>query len=462
MSVAVENEPEAAATDDLSDDRLASEITTLAGHLAAALCRWLLLVAEFDRREAWGAWDCRSCAHWLSWRCGMSLRTAHDHLRVGHALGRLPLVRAHFASGELSYSKVRAITRAAVEPFEEAFFVNFALHATAPMLEAAVSGYRRSGRLDDTAAEDRHRRREFHWWLDDDGMVCFEGRLAPEEAQIVTAAIASATVPAARRSTERPLDDRGEPLPQPGDDPKWARQADALVAVCETALCGGGPAPADEGRGLVADPTATVVVHVDEPVLDHDSDGDCRLEHGPNLSPETARRLACDATTYTIATGPDGRPRLVDLAHKTLNRRLRRLLGERDGGRCRFPGCDLVGRLHAHHIVHREHHGPHTLDNLVTLCAFHHRAVHEGGYRIELLLGQVVVHRPDRDPVTTRPVAAPTGPDIEQRHRLEDRFVHAETIVGRWDGTRLTYDDLSWAIVALNEQRRRDEAAAFN
>lgn len=102
----------------LSDDRLAAEITTLAGHIAAAMCRWLLLVAEFDRREAWGAWDCRSCVHWLSWRCGVSSRTAQEQLRVAHALGRLPLVRAHFASGELSYSKVRAITRVAVEPYK--------------------------------------------------------------------------------------------------------------------------------------------------------------------------------------------------------------------------------------------------------------------------------------------------------------------------------------------------------
>src|SRR4051794_740336 len=54
----------------LATERLEAEITTLAGHIAAATCRWLLLVAEFDRREAWGGWGCRSCAHWLSWQCG--------------------------------------------------------------------------------------------------------------------------------------------------------------------------------------------------------------------------------------------------------------------------------------------------------------------------------------------------------------------------------------------------------
>ena len=217
-------------------ERLEAEIKSLSGHLAAALCRWLLLVAEFDRREGWGAWECRSCAQWLSWQCGMSLRTAQEHLRVAHALGDLPLVRARFAAGELSFSQVRAITRAADGPVAEEFLVHYALHATAQMLEKMVQGYRATGKLDDAAAEGRHQRRSFEWWVDDDGMVCFRGRLAPEEAQIVIAAIGAAT----KRSAERPVDDQGVPLPHPGDDPKAARQADALVAVCERVS----PAPA--------------------------------------------------------------------------------------------------------------------------------------------------------------------------------------------------------------------------
>ena len=197
-------------------ERLEAEIKTLSGHLAAALCRWLLLVAEFDRREGWGAWECRSCTHWLSWQCGMSVRTAQEHLRVAHALGALPLVRARFSTGELSYSQVRAITRAADGPVAEEFLVHYALHATAQMLEKMVKGYRRIGRLDDHAAEERHHKRSFEWWVDHDGMVCFRGRLAPEEAQIVIRAIGAATVPASKRSAERPVNEAGEPLPQPG------------------------------------------------------------------------------------------------------------------------------------------------------------------------------------------------------------------------------------------------------
>ena len=193
---------------EMPTERLEAEIKTLSGHLAAALCGWLLLVAEFDRREGWGQWECRSCTHWLSWQCGMSLRTAQEHLRVAHALEVLSLVRARFSRGELSYSQVRAISRVVDGPVAEEFLVHYALHATAAMLEKMVKGYRRTGRLDDEAAEDRHARRCFEWWVDEDGMVCFRGRLAPEEAQVVIAAIGAATVPATKRS-DAPMDVKG-------------------------------------------------------------------------------------------------------------------------------------------------------------------------------------------------------------------------------------------------------------
>ncbi len=514
----------------MATERLEAEIKTLAGHLAAAMCRWLLLVAEFDRREGWASWECRSCSHWLSWQCSMSLRTAQEHLRVAHALANLPLVRARFSTGELSYSQVRAITRVADCPAAEEFLVNIARHATASALEKAVAGYRSTGRLDDQSAEDRHEKRSFEWWVDDDGMVCFRGRLEPEEARLVIAAIQAHTVPATRRSAaERPTDDHGEPLPQPGDDPRVARQADALTEVCRRVLTGathhtgaanpgatdrtgaanpgatdrtgatdlagasvadtasdaepaavvnaasgggggGGDAavagrdPSDDApvvtRGGVSEPTATVVVLVDDDVLSGDADGTCRLDGGANLSPETARRLACDAATYTIAIGPDGTPRLVGKATKTVSRRLRRELGIRDDGQCQFPGCGLAGHLHAHHIIHREHHGPNTLENLLTLCSFHHRLVHEGGYHIELLMGQVIVHRPGRTDLAHTATRAIDGPELELRNIADGLDIDADTATSLWDGTRLTYDDLSWAIAALNHNRRLTSSPA--
>lgn len=103
----------------LSTRELESELLGLAGHIAAAKCRFLQLLAEFDGRGGWVGPGVRSCAHWLSWQAGMSLRTAAEHVRVAHALAKLPQVTEAFAAGRLSYSKVRAITRVTADLPEE-------------------------------------------------------------------------------------------------------------------------------------------------------------------------------------------------------------------------------------------------------------------------------------------------------------------------------------------------------
>src|SRR5258707_4784520 len=92
-------------------EALGDEIASLAAHMEAAMCRWLGLVAEYDEREGWVEWGCRSCSDWLAHRCSLSPTTARDHVRVARRLRELPLIREAFARGELSYSKVRALTR---------------------------------------------------------------------------------------------------------------------------------------------------------------------------------------------------------------------------------------------------------------------------------------------------------------------------------------------------------------
>jgi len=92
----------------LGQDELERQICRFAGRRAAEECAWLLLIAEFDRREAWGPWECRSTAGWLSWHCGLSPHAGRERVRVARALESLPRVRAEFATGQLTYSKVRA------------------------------------------------------------------------------------------------------------------------------------------------------------------------------------------------------------------------------------------------------------------------------------------------------------------------------------------------------------------
>src|SRR5437763_3610897 len=88
-------------------ERLEAQICELAGHLAAATCRFLVLLADFDARRGWASWEMSSCAQWLSWKCQMSSGTAREHVRVARALPDLPVIRARFAAGRLSYAKVR-------------------------------------------------------------------------------------------------------------------------------------------------------------------------------------------------------------------------------------------------------------------------------------------------------------------------------------------------------------------
>jgi hypothetical protein len=135
---AVEGEPSGVVAPDLAD-----EITTLTGHLNAANGRFLALLGEFDRRCGWAEWSVKSCAHWLSWKCGISLGAAREKVRVAQALEKLPALAGAMSEGRISYAKVRAMTRVA-DTGNESDLLNIALHGTASHVEDVVRGYRRA------------------------------------------------------------------------------------------------------------------------------------------------------------------------------------------------------------------------------------------------------------------------------------------------------------------------------
>src|SRR5512138_598744 len=125
-----------------SIDCLKNEITRLAGHLNAANHRFLMLIAEFDRKQGWSDGATQSCAHWLNWKCGIDIGAAREKVRTAHALESLPRISAAMERGELSYSKVRAITRIADAATEE-LLLSIALHGTAHHVETTVRCFRR-------------------------------------------------------------------------------------------------------------------------------------------------------------------------------------------------------------------------------------------------------------------------------------------------------------------------------
>ena len=119
-----------AQVEELPAERLEAELTTLAAHMHAGMYRFLVMVAEFDRRGLYESWECRSTAEWLSWKCAMPARTAREQVRVARALEKLPLAAAAFGRGELSYAKVRAMARVAGVVAEEEL-MHLATEATA-------------------------------------------------------------------------------------------------------------------------------------------------------------------------------------------------------------------------------------------------------------------------------------------------------------------------------------------
>jgi hypothetical protein len=172
-------------------DRLGDEIAELAAHLDAATARLLELIREFDARGGWGN-GFKSCAHWLTWRIGLAPGAAREHVRVASALGTLPLLAQALARGELSYSKVRALTRVAT-PETEKRLLAVGRAGTAEHVERIVRGWRKVDRQAEAReAAQRHKSRALYVYHDDDGMVVLRGRLEPEVGALVMQALAAA------------------------------------------------------------------------------------------------------------------------------------------------------------------------------------------------------------------------------------------------------------------------------
>ncbi|MGH6689711.1 MAG: DUF222 domain-containing protein [Gammaproteobacteria bacterium] len=431
-------------------DQLGDEIAELAAHLDAATAHLLELIREFDARGGW-ANGFRSCAQWLSWRVGMGRGAARERVRVARALGSLHLLADALARGELSYAKVRALTRVATPETEERLLA-VGKAGTACHVERIVRGWRRVDRIAEAReTAQRHKARGVHVYEDEDGMVVIRGRLTPEAGAALRQALAAAHETLYQRA--RGTAAAGNPEDIPEATPSMAqRQADALTLLAETALHHGidPGAPSDHYQ---------VVVHVDAEVLaDPEAPGQSVLEGGTHVPAETSRRLACDASRVVMRHDPDGRTIEVGARTRTIPPAIRRALHYRDRG-CRFPGCDLpFGQ--GHHIRHWARGGPTTLSNLAMLCRRHHRAVHEEGYQVERQPdGELQFRRPDGRPLpdVPPPPAVPDDPvrALRAHNEAAGLHLHPRTTCPGWLGESL---DVGWAIDVLHPRALRPRA----
>jgi hypothetical protein len=423
------------AVDYAALDRLGDEIAELSAHLEAATARLLDLIREFDTRGGWSN-GFRSCAAWLSWRVGYAPGAAREHVRVARALGTLPLLSHALARGELSYAKVRELTRVAMPETEERLLA-VGRTGTAEHVERIVRGWRRMDRKAEAQEAARHHTaRALHVYQDEDGTVRVRGRLAPEVGALVLKALEAARESLYQR--------RRKEAPDADPPTMEQQQADAMALLAETALHQGIDPGAPGER-------YQVVVHVDAAVLvDTEQTGQSVLEGGLRVPAGTSQRLACDATRVVMRHDGEGRVIEVGARTRTIPPAIRRALQHRDNG-CRFPGCGVrFGQ--GHHIRHWAHGGPTTLSNLTMLCRRHHRAVHEEGYQIERQPdGELQFRRPNGwiIPEVPRSPDLPADPVTVIRARNEENGValHARTTMPGWLGESL---DVAYAIDVLH------------
>ena len=385
----------------------------------------------------------------MNWQCGIGMNAAREKVRVAKALGELPKISAAFRSGEISYSKVRAMTRVANEENED-YLLMIAQHGTAHHVETVVRGYRRAERLDEPA--DRlHDSREFNYRWDDDGSLVFNGRLPADVGAMLMKAIQAS------------IDRKEKEVSAETREPVSARRADAIAEMAESYLATG-PArssSADRYQVMVhvhpegtksaetSDHSRHCEEHSDEaismrsPRSLRDLAMTGQVEDGPHVTAETSQRICCDTSISRLTEDSSGEPLSIGRKSRVIPPAMRRALRSRDKG-CRFPGCTHRHFIDGHHIKHWADGGETSLDNLVQLCRRHHRLVHEGGFGCERNSAGAIVFR-DREGSVIGDAGTPLpryrgNVDADLRARLEDRYIDSQTCVTRWTGEMMDRD----------------------
>lgn len=347
---------------------VASELDAAHARVGRAQLKLLQLVAAADRVETWRNSGARDTAHWLGMRYGISQWKARRWIDAAHALDALPRISEALHAGYLGIDKVVELTRFATPETESRLI---------PWARAVSCGtVRHRGDLETKPSIDEvretDRARSTSWWYFDDGRrFGLEADLPAAQGSIVARALerVAETVPA------MPDEERGHDAS--------ARRADALVALCSARIA----VDAEPDR-------ATVVVHARLGASEGDLEG-CELEGGPVVHPQTVRRLLCNGRVQTIVEDRDGHVLGVGRMSRDPAAWMIRQVRYRDR-ECRFPGCGARRFTEAHHIVWWRHGGRTDLDNLLLICSFHHRLVHEYGWSVQRELdGSVMWRRPN-------------------------------------------------------------------
>jgi len=495
-----------------SNDQLADQITTLAGQINAANYRFLTLIAEFERRKAWSGYGLRSCAHWLNWKCGIDMGAAREKVRTALALTTLPKTKTAFQKGELSFSKVRAMTKIATQE-NESFLLNIAEYGTAHHMEKLVKAHRsvehtlnaeelkqdiakQDTAKQDTAKEDQQKEnRSVVCYQDNDGMWIIHAKLPPEEGSLVAKTlkelgdklaeteIQAETQPEQKDKTE-PKNVSAETFSLNQTEEKLTfpqRRADALIALSEHYLATAHNASTNTPTSASTN-TLTALKSAERcQLILHIQAGDQNIHpanlDGQWLTPSAARRMACDAGLLIVEEDEAGNVLNIGRKSRTIPAAMSRALAIRDNG-CQFPGCCESRYTEGHHIKHWADGGETKLDNLVTLCRYHHRELHKGSFYLSLKPAATNSDKPTRfaqrlcfskiEQYWNAPfnrtadfIIAPNPAEFtcahSNSHELKDaipeeiyKTINEKTVVTKWAGERM---DLSMTIDGLQNKR---------
>ncbi len=373
--------PDARIEEDFSELQRVSELLEI---------ERLRRLAELDRRRLYERDGHLSAASWLATAHRVSWGAARDQIRVARALDEMPQTRRALEAGDVSMSVVRLLVDAS-DADPEAFSRSEAQLVDAARIHSVhdlqkVAAYWRQGVERERAkdGEDTLReRRRLHASVSFAGMVRVDGDLDPETGETLLTALSAVLDSESRSRTD--------------DDVRTPAQlrADALGEICRQWLD-------RSDRPSVAGERPHVTVTVGAEALRGDLGMSNELDYVGPVDPETARRLACDASIMRVVLS--GRSEPLDVGRRTsvIPAAMRRAVIVRDR-HCRFPGCD---RPHtwcdAHHVVHWADGGPTAVPNLLLLCRRHHRLVHQGRFGLTLEDGRPLFRRPDASPLEDR------------------------------------------------------------
>jgi hypothetical protein len=256
------------------------------------------------------------------------MNAARAKVRVAHALKELSLISASFATGEISFSKLRAVTRIA-DPQNQKELLDLARYATAAQVEKLVRAYRGvERRAERERAARQYASRELNYYFDDGSSLVIRARLPAEEGAVVVQALNAAM------------------------DARDAEQNEA------------------ESDDVTAE------------TLSENEPGRCESDNGQASAVDTVRRITCDSSLLRITEDESGNPLDIGRKARAVPPAIRRTLKALDSG-CRFPDCNKHRFVDAYHIRHWADGGDTSIANLVLLCRRHHRLVHEQGFGVE-------------------------------------------------------------------------------